>query len=281
MQGVYRLNMSHAVELKIIRKRTHTMKKTNKKTNQWNILVYIIIGVVGSGLIFASFFACGNWSNILSGIGIGLLTSLFVSILIEEQLKRDKEKKKMIDIKLFLADIFYVAEDTYIDILDRMNEFLFVYYKHNNWLSGLYDDESKYAVFLEKVASIDHLNATMHEKIQIDTLLNINNYRIDGLIQDLNKLPKLQLYLSGILSIKEYENIGKIKTEFYTAYIKDLPKYWDYEVIDLKMCVKLTKTILYICTEIIKSFNLCKISVANKEIKLLDDLNEQFCSENI
>lgn len=252
-------------------------KRTNKKTRRWHFLIYIIIGGAGVGLIIASFYACGNWSNVLSGVGTGLLTSLCVTVLIEMHHKREQVNKNISDKKLFLHDITYCAEDIYIDILHRMNEFQLDYYKDAKWLSKLYDDTSKYIEFLDKVATIDLSIATPDEKKQIDTLFNIHSFRLDGLIGELKKFPKEQLYLSGILNKVEYENIvSNHYNELYMNCINNLTRFWDFEVIDLKECIRFTKMTLLICTKIIKSVDFCRKSVVNKETYLLNYLDEQY-----
>ena len=253
------------------------MKKRPNIWRQWHFLLYVVIGVVGVGLIIASFFACNNWSNVSSGVGTGLLTSLCVTVLIEMQHKREQEKKNISDKNLFLHNIAYYAEDIYIDILHRMNEYQLDYYKDGNWLSALYDDNSKCIEFLDKVATISLSTATPDEKKQIDTLFNIHSYRLDGLIGELKKFPREQLYLSGILNKVEYENIvSNHHNELYMTYISNLSRFWNFEVIDLKECVRFTKITLLISTKIIKTIDFCKISVISKETTMLEYLNEQY-----
>ena len=184
--------------------RSSICSKLQKNTKQ---MIYSIVFICGVGLISLSFLVKDNWINICSGVGTGLLTSLVVSVIINAENNAREKRNKDEEKRFVLNDIIEISIDVYEDVIHRINEFISLTDVADKPVYKLYDDFTTYNHFEEQLKAIDIAAASDEVKKRLNTLFNFDNYRIDHLVAELKRLPKLEYFLRGILNQEECNNL--------------------------------------------------------------------------
>lgn len=256
--------------LKSIRSRIHSKLQKNAKQ-----MIYSIVFICGVALISLSFFVKDNWISICSGVGTGLLTSLVVSVIINAENNAREKRKKDEEKRFVLNDIIEISIDVYEDIIHRINEFITLTDFTYKPVYKLYDDFSTYNHFEEHLKAIDIATASDELKEKINTLFNFDNYRIDYLVVELKRLPKLEYFLRGILTQEECSNlISNYANDSYINYATHIQDFWCNEIKSKDKCIQFLRMTIYICSKTISCFLYSKKKAEDKE-KLIQEKMDQ------
>jgi len=238
-------------------------------------MIYSIVFICGIGLISLSFIVNDNWINIFSGVGTGLLTSLVVSIIINAENNAREKRKKDEEKRFVLNDIIEVSIDVYEDVIHRINEFITLTDTTYKPVYKLYDDFSTYNDFEEQLKAIDIAIASDEEMKRLNKLLNFDNYRIDHLVVELKRLPKLEYFLRGILTQEECNNlISNYVNDNYLEYAAHIHDFWNNEIKNKDKCIRFLRMNIYICSKTISCFLYSRKKAEEKE-KLIQERIDQ------
>lgn len=270
-------------------KKIHAAKRKFKKVKKvimlWLILrfrtiLYCFGFVVGITLIVLSFFQQGNWVNVSSGVGTGLLTSLVVSISINYENDKRQERKLLDDKRLVLSGIIDGSIDVYRDVVYRINEYIMFSNIRLKPLYGFYDDFSPYNEFEDYLKKLDIDKLSESERLRLEILFNIGKYRIGYLVAELKRLSKHEYYLKGLLTKDEFDELtSNFANDTYIDYAEHINDFWNDGIINYEKCVYFLRMTLYICSKIIASIQYCRADVVEKEENIKDELGQRYFEE--
>ena len=267
----------------------NAIRKTKKKVinpillfvnKHCKFLVYALIFVLGLGCLISTFFLNGNWSNICCGIGTGILTSLFVTIIINAE-NNAREKRKLNQEKRFIFnDIIVASLDVYGDVVYRINEYITLSELDLKGIYHLYSDFKPFNKFAEYLKSLNIKTLTESEKKRLDKLFNLGNYRIDYLVSNLKHLPKQDYYLRGLLTEDEYHSIvSQTANDSYISYVEHINDFWCDEVIDLEKCIQFLRMTLIITSKTIATFDYAAKKAKDIEHEIKTDIDQLYFDE--
>jgi len=248
--------------------RSSIRSKIQKNAKQ---IIYSIVFICGVGLIYVSFLVKDNWINICSGVGTGLLTSLVVSVIINAENNAREKRKKDEEKRFVLNDIIEISIDVYEDVIHRINEFITLTDVTYKPVYKLYDDFSTYNHFEEQLKQIDITAASDEMKKRLNTLFNFDNYRIDHLVVELKRLPKLEYFLRGILTEEECNDlISNYANDRYLEYATHIQDFWYNDIKNKDKCIRFLRMTIYICSKTISCFLYSRKKAEEKE-KLIQE----------
>lgn len=261
-----------------IKRRVDNIKKFLKcRARQ---ILYLLVLIVGICLITFSFRTEGNLASVLSGVGTGLLTSLVVSVIINAENDSREKRKRNEDKHFVLKDIVDSSIDVYEDTIYRVNEFIIFSKVTVTPIYKLYDDFHDYNDFEKEIKQIDYDTATEETKIQLKTLFNFDNYRIDYLVAELKRLSKQEYYLKGLLNKDEYKKLtSNFANDIYLEYAEQLSEFWDNEIKDINKCIYFLRMTLYITSKVIDSLSYSRKIAIVKEAVIQERLSERYYEE--
>lgn len=244
------------------------------------LIIYALIFVVGVSCIASSFCTQGNWSNVLCGIGTGIFTSLFVTVIVNAE-NDAREKRKLEREKHFLLNsIIETSLDVYEDVIYRINEFISLSDLRMQGKYKLYQDFKPFNEFADYLKTLNLDTLSDEEKKRLDKLFNFRNYRIDHLISEIKHLPKQEYFLRGLLSQKEYDTlVSQHANDSYLSYAEHIEDFWEDGVLDLPKCIQFLRMTVYITSRTISSFDYAVNKAKNKEIAIEEDIAQLYFDE--
>lgn len=257
--------------------RSSICSKLQKNAKQ---MIYSIVFICGVGLISLSFLVKDNWINICSGVGTGLLTSLVVSVIINAENNAREKRKKDEEKRFVLNDIIEISIDVYEDVIHRINEFITLTDVADKPVYKLYDDFTTYNHFEEQLKAIDIAAASDEVKKRLNTLLNFDNYRIDHLVAELKRLPKLEYFLRGILTQEECNNlISNNANDSYLEYATHIQDFWYNDIKNKDKCIRFLRMTIYICSKTISCFLYSRKKAEEKEKHIQERIAQLYYDE--
>lgn len=231
-------------------------------------LIYIMVFLVGLILISLSFLKLEtNWNNVCCGVGTGILTSLFVTIIVNAENEAREKRKTEREKHFLLNDIILSSLDVYEDVTYRINEFITLSELKLSEKYCFYEDFKQFNEFANYLKSLNIESLSEQEKERLDKLFNFRNYRIDYLISNIKHLPRQEYFLRGILTQEEYHGfVSQSANDSYLSYAEHINEFWRDEVLDLEKCIYFLRMTLYITTKIISTFD-----YALKRVKAIED----------
>lgn len=243
-------------------------------------MIYSIVFICGVGLIALSFLVKDNWINICSGVGTGILTSLVVSVIINAENNAREKRKKDEEKRFVLNDIIEISIDVYEDVIHRINEFIILTDVVDKPVYKLYDDFTIYNHFEEQLKAIDIVATSEEMKKRLNTLFNFYNYRIDYLVAELKRLPKLEYFLRGILTQEECNNlISNYANDSYLEYSAHIQDFWDNDIKNKDKCIQFLRMTIYICSKTISCFLYSRKKAEEKEKLIQERISQLYYDE--
>lgn len=242
-------------------------------------IIYWLIALCGLSFVFISFFSEGSWTNVFSGVGTGMFSSLIVSLIINHATdKRIKQEKE--DIKNFVfSKMIVYASELYSHLIYNVNEFSLFSGRYDGQLYGLYDNFDKYNDFEKALKGIEYDTAGEELKSHLDKLFNFPKDRIMLLFSEIQHSTKRELYLQGVISQTEYNGlINNYSRDTYLKTVSCMNEFWDEKIIDYHKCIRFLRMNLYVCSNIISTIGNKQIVVRKEEI-IEEDLNDRYFNE--
>ncbi len=243
-------------------------------------VIYFFLFLAGLFIVAISFCVKENWVNIFAGIGTGILTSLIVSIIINEENKAREKRKRDEEKRYLLNNIIKVSLDVYEELLLEINRFILISDLKISLIYGLYDDFNEYYEFEEQIKKINLSTCSVELKNALERLFYFRNYHYEHLIAELKEIPKNEYFLRGILTSQECSNlISNYENEQYIKYALNINEFWSEKIIDIEKCIIFLRMQIYISSKIIACFEYSKQKIKYIEGDIQEIMDQLYFDE--
>lgn len=238
-------------------------------------LSYLAIFAFAAVLIIGSFRfrVTDNYTNILSGVGTGLITSLIVSCLINAENDSREKRKRNEQKKFVLNGIINICLEVYGDAIYKINRFIGLTDFESQYVYGLYEDFSSYNSFEDKLKAFDLESKDLDTLERYKEIFNFDEYQITHLVVELKRLSKYEYYLMGLLTQEECSKlVSDLGIDTYQKTVKTIQSIQSFRNYDtdvdpeqMKNFFLFLRQTIYICAHIISVFPYSRKEAKDKE----------------
>ncbi len=251
--------------------------------NCWNtkmeVIIYVFAAIVGLLCIIIAASLEGNCSDIFLGLGTGAVSSLIVSLVINNATNKRIIKEKIAAKDFIFSKMLICATNVYTILIYKINEFALFSEKYEGQIYELYNNFEKYNDFENVLKKVKYDESEPKLKEQLNVLFDFPKHDILMLASEIKNFPKQELYIQGIINDEEYKDlIGEYSKDEYWNIVKNLNNFRAEEIKDYEMCIRFMRANIWICSKIIKAIGNVK-KVCSKEENIKDTLSEKYFNE--